>query len=526
MNIRALLNFNDFTIKEKINTSSWAVTILLCLLVVVVVTAMALTRHQVITLIDQTERYMETSLTAEKAGDLLQFVQRAVAAGDVNAATEYAVRSQDFKSSLSGLQGIDIEGAMTEDMDRLRELYTHIQEPLDTVFEQLALGETEMAQIDMIIAEELYTELVTGIKQVELALSKSLTLALVSIKERMLLPIVIVILVSILVITVSTFISRRIRHSILPLDDTLPVMDAMAHGDLSQTLMEKGNDEVTQIAKSLNRAIMSIRDMVRIIDSNTTDLSSSSNGMREISVHINDNAQITDTKTVQVSDASNSISSHVESIVMAVSQLKDSIHSVSKEAHKVVDTVSLAVDKMAHINEKVLELDASNAEISNVTKIISDIAAKTNLLALNAAIEAARAGEAGRGFAIVANEVKALSGETATATRDIGERVKVIQEASKSFINAISDVTHTIQNISNHQTAIASAVEEQTTSTEEIYSRLEEAENITVVINNNIIEVIDAARNTKEAAESARDISERLAAMSDVLRKSISTFKF
>jgi len=80
MNIRALLNFNDFTIKEKINTSSWAVTILLCLLVVVVVTAMALTRHQVITLIDQTERYMETSLTAEKAGDLLQFVQRAVAA--------------------------------------------------------------------------------------------------------------------------------------------------------------------------------------------------------------------------------------------------------------------------------------------------------------------------------------------------------------------------------------------------------------------------------------------------------------
>ncbi len=525
MKMRALLKFNDFTIKEKVNTSSWVVTTLICILVLVVVTVMTITRHQVITLIEQTQRYMETALAAEKANDLIQFTHRAVADSDLNAATEYEVRSENLKSSLASLQGIDVAGAMTEDITRLNELYMQTKKPLQAVFNQLAQGQAEMAQIEMIIAEELYTELLTGIKQVELVLSKSLTIALIGIKKNMLLPIVMVILASIMVITVSTLISRRIKHSILPLDDTLPVMDAMAHGDLTQALIEKGNDEVTQIARSLNRAIQSIRDMVRIIDRNTTDLSTSSHEMLDISRHISDNFALTDSRTVRVSDACNTISDHVLYIVTAVGQLKDNIHSVSKETHSVVDTVNMAVEKMAHINEKIIELDTSNAEIDNVTKIISDIASKTNLLALNAAIEAARAGEAGRGFAIVANEVKSLSAETASATQDIGARVKLIQDASKAFIAAIGDATHTIQNISSHQTAIASAVEEQTTSTEEIYKRLEEAENITGVINANVSEVIEAARNTKKAAEDARSISERLAAMAEVLRKSISTFK-
>ncbi len=525
MNLLHRLTQRTSTIRGKVDVSAWAVNTLLGVLVLVVVAAMGVTRFQVVGLMEQTEGYLETSVASQKANDLLQFMRRAVSMGNGNAATEFEVRAGDLKDVFAKLEGLPVEGATLEEVENLRELYREMEEPLLAVFSQLSQGQQEMAQIDLMIAEELYSELLSSIKKIELALSESLTNLLVQLKERMLLPIIVVVLLSVVVIAVTTLINRHIKRSIRPLSDTIPIMEAMAHGDLTQRLKEEGHDEVAQIAKALNLAINSISEMLRVIDKNTDDLAGSSQGIFDISAHMNENVESTGLKTTLVSQASDNISSHVQSVVGSVSQLKASIQSVSKEAHSVVDTVKLAVEKTEHINGQVAELNASSAEISNVTNIISDVAEKTNLLALNAAIEAARAGEAGRGFAIVANEVKQLASETAVATRDIGGRVQMIQAATKSFVEMVGEIAGTIENISANQTAIAGAVEEQTAATEEIYQRIEEAEGMAGGINQNIGEVVGATHDTRKTADDVREFAERLASMSQDLRRSIQNFK-
>jgi methyl-accepting chemotaxis protein len=131
----------------------------------------------------------------------------------------------------------------------------------------------------------------------------------------------------------------------------------------------------------------------------------------------------------------------------------------------------------------VAKLGDSSTEIGKVVKVITMIAGQTNLLALNATIEAARAGESGKGFAVVANEVKELAQETAKATEDIGRRVQAIQGDSRAAVTAIEEISHIIAQINEAQVAIASAVEEQTATTNEM------------------------ARNVTEAASSAENIA-------------------
>src|SRR5690606_26053119 len=113
-------------------------------------------------------------------------------------------------------------------------------------------------------------------------------------------------------------------------------------------------------------------------------------------------------------------------------------------------------------------LSESSAQIGEVIDVITSIAAQTNLLALNATLEAARAGEAGKGFAVVANEVKELAKQTSLATDEIGTRIAAIQRDSSGAVEAIGRIQEVIARVADLQTTIASAVEEQTATTNEI----------------------------------------------------------
>jgi methyl-accepting chemotaxis protein len=172
------------------------------------------------------------------------------------------------------------------------------------------------------------------------------------------------------------------------------------------------------------------------------------------------------------------------------------------------------------------KLGESSAEIGNVIKVITSIAEQTNLLALNATIEAARAGDAGKGFAVVASEVKDLAQETARATEDISRRVEAIQADTTGAVTAIEGISAVIARISDFQTTIASAVEEQTATTAEMNRSVSEAAGGTGEIARNIVGVAEAARLTSQGVTETQQATTEMAPMSTELSALVATFSF
>ncbi|MBE9552572.1 MAG: methyl-accepting chemotaxis protein, partial [Proteobacteria bacterium] len=156
--------------------------------------------------------------------------------------------------------------------------------------------------------------------------------------------------------------------------------------------------------------------------------------------------------------------------------------------------------------------------------LINDIAGQTNLLALNATIEAARAGEAGKGFAVVANEVKNLANQTAKATEDISEQVATVQQETQDAVGAIERILDIIGEISDISTTIASAVEEQGASTQEIARSIQQAARGTQEVNDNIVGVTGAATEAGTVSQQVLQSGGQLYQQAEILRREVDGF--
>ena len=185
-----------------------------------------------------------------------------------------------------------------------------------------------------------------------------------------------------------------------------------------------------------------------------------------------------------------------------------------------------AVQIAERTNSTVGKLGESSAEIGKVIKVITSIAGQTNLLALNATIEAARAGDAGRGFAVVANEVKELAKETARATEEIGRKIDAIQSDTRGAVEAILQIGSIINQINDFQGTIASAVEEQTATTNEMSRNLVEVAKGSVDIAENISSLTQAAESTSRGANDTLKSSEDSARMATELQSLVSRFTY
>jgi methyl-accepting chemotaxis protein len=181
----------------------------------------------------------------------------------------------------------------------------------------------------------------------------------------------------------------------------------------------------------------------------------------------------------------------------------------------------MAAEEACRITETVKGLAESSARITDVIELINRIAGQTNLLALNATIEAARAGDAGKGFTVVANEVKNLANQTAKATHEIETQIGGVQAATDQAVAAIGTIVKRVEEINHVAAAIASAVEEQHAATAEIARNVQQAATGTQEVSDNIGEVTEAAAGTGAASEqvlsSARSLSRETVQLRDMV---------
>ncbi len=235
-------------------------------------------------------------------------------------------------------------------------------------------------------------------------------------------------------------------------------------------------------------------------------------------------AEETNVQSTAVAAASEQASSNVQTVAAATEELTASIKEIGTQVTQSTNITNLAVNDANKAKEMVRTLDAAAQKIGQVVALITDIAEQTNLLALNATIEAARAGEAGKGFAVVASEVKNLATQTAKATEEIAGQITGIQGATRSSVEAIEGIFNRIAEINQISTAIASAIEEQGAATSEIARNVEQAAAGTQEVSSNIQGVTKASGETGQVSSQVLDASRELANQAERLRTEVDGF--
>jgi methyl-accepting chemotaxis protein len=328
-----------------------------------------------------------------------------------------------------------------------------------------------------------------------------------------------------LVAPVALFLQLSASHTVITsLRRSAKVIIAAANGDLTGRMTTKGKDELAQMAVAYNDLMERVQATVDGMHVAAEELARSAADLDGASAEMNGSVDQTVDRLDAVVSSVRTATDDLGGIAASTEQMRGAISEISANTSAVSQAADGAVHSAETAAANVGQLRQASQQIGEVIKTIQAIAAQTNLLALNATIEAARAGEAGRGFAIVAGEVKELAQATARATEEITRRIETVQGETDGAVAAVGDIAGVIESIASYQTTIASAVEEQTATTAAMATSAGVATQSSESVVGHLDAVREAAGQARGASAATRRAAEELTVMSARMSELVSTF--
>jgi methyl-accepting chemotaxis protein len=341
---------------------------------------------------------------------------------------------------------------------------------------------------------------------------------------------------SILAFVLGWLISRSIT---VPVAGIVKQVKLVADGDLRVNIDYRSGDEIGEMSESFSRMADSLRKMISQVSYTSSQVAAAANQLHATAEQIATGSEEVVAQASTVATAGEEMSATSGDIAQNCLGAAEGAQRAAKSAQSGAEVVNKTVTVMGQIAEKVMEsaktvesLGERSDQIGAIIGTIEDIADQTNLLALNAAIEAARAGEQGRGFAVVADEVRALAERTTRATREIGEMIKAIQSETKGAVDAmeqgvrqvehgteeaaksgdaLQDILQQVNAVAMQVSQIATAAEEQTATTGEIASNMQM--------------ITEVVQQTSQGAQESATAAAQLSGNAEELRRLVQQFK-
>ncbi|MBU0911447.1 MAG: methyl-accepting chemotaxis protein [Gammaproteobacteria bacterium] len=330
-----------------------------------------------------------------------------------------------------------------------------------------------------------------------------------------------------------------VRSITLPLSKVNEILGVVASGDLTKRLDDKAQDEFGDLARNCNQVITNLRQLIQGIISRSTQLAAASEQTSAITVETTTAIREQKSQVTQAATATTEMSSTSQGVMQSSNDALAEIKNADSEAERVkvisennkqtILQLSKEVDQASTVINK---LHKDSASIGSILDVIRGIAEQTNLLALNAAIEAARAGEQGRGFAVVADEVRSLASKTQASTQEIQAMIQVLQTGAHAAVEAMNKGKKQAENCVTQTEVAAQALESITNAvhlahdmSEQISHAAKEQNQVSNEISHLLESIVTIAEQTASGAEQTSQSSHEVARLAEELRQSVDQFK-